>query len=155
MNIKDKDFKFDWSFEDFDDETVIDATRFRKCNHCDIKYNVGHNWDSFRNDWGIIYFGTYKLSCLLCDNCTNQYFAILAALSEIKINNDTTWFVPNRDWFNKRYNFDIDFSWYERLRLLQTGPNNPKYQNHYSDFGEYKSPQKKPIQMSWFDEMEY
>lgn len=55
---------------------------------------------------------------------------IKKALDLIEIRKDGTWIVPNR----KSLNITIEeFVEFERARLNETGPNNPKYFNHYSN----------------------
>lgn len=53
---------------------------------------------------------------------------IKEGLDMIKINNDTTWVVPNRKTMNMSI---LEFVEFERARLLETNENNPKYWNHY------------------------
>lgn len=153
MNIKDKNFKFNWDFEDLDNYSI---DQFRKCNHCKNEYKISDWIDFFRSEIGIKYFDTYLLSSCLCYFCNNNYRNILFALFEIKINDDTTWFVPNRLWLEKiSHTKNVDFAWFERLRLFETTPDNPKYFNHYhNDKGKTKS-DNKPIQISFFDGLEY
>lgn len=152
-DLKSKGFKFDWSFEDLDSCSFEET---RKCNHCKKEYNTMSQIDALRSEKGIEYFGTYINSCCLCYECSDHYLNILRALSQIKINNDTTWFVPNREWLEKiSHTKYVDFVWFERLRLMETNPNNAKYYNHYHNTNANTKPTNKPIQMSFFNGMEY
>lgn len=55
---------------------------------------------------------------------------IKKALDLIEIRKDGTWIVPNR----KSLNMTIeDFVEFERARLAETDPFNPKYFNHYAN----------------------
>lgn len=76
---------------------------------------------------------------------------IKESLAMIKINNDTTWFVPNRKILNMSI---LEFVEFERARLAETTPDNPKYKHHYSNDAKTK-PDNKPVQLSFFDDMEY
>ena len=76
---------------------------------------------------------------------------IIEGLGMIKINNDTTWFVPNRKILNMSI---LEFVEFERARLSETTPDNPKYKHHYSNDAETK-PVNKPVQISFFVELEY
>lgn len=73
------------------------------------------------------------------------------ALDMIKINNDTTWYIPNRQMLKMSI---LEFVEFERARLLETNQDNPKYYYHYSSDAKIK-PDNKPIQISFFEELEY
>lgn len=55
---------------------------------------------------------------------------IKQALELIQINDDCTWIVPNRSTLNMSIEEFVEF---ERARLAETGPHNPKYFNHYKN----------------------
>lgn len=72
-------------------------------------------------------------------------------LNQIKINNDTTWFVPNRKFLNMSI---LEFVEFERERLKETSPDNLKYYYHYSNDAK-TVPDNKLTQLSFFKDLEY
>lgn len=77
---------------------------------------------------------------------------IKEGLDMIKINDDTTWYVPNRKALKMSI---LEFAEFERARLNETNQDNPKYYNHYHNDKAKTKPDNKPIQLSFFDDMEY
>lgn len=55
---------------------------------------------------------------------------IKKALDLIEIRKDGTWIVPNRKSLKMTIEEFVEF---ERARLSETNPNNPKYFNHYAN----------------------
>lgn len=68
-DIKHKDFKWDWTHDEYYSEELCVNEINRKCNCCGIIYEVGLTFDMFQNVSGIKLFGNYKMSSIICDHC--------------------------------------------------------------------------------------
>lgn len=68
-DLKDKDFKWDWTHDEYYSDEFLINQMSRKCNCCGIDYIIDYCFDMFQNIDGIKLFGNYKMTSLICDKC--------------------------------------------------------------------------------------